>query len=75
MDPTKSPAEGAVNFGGKMGEFDSMPKMDLGSHFIFAKFSPLGHQKIGNLRFFSVIRQKENVDFLKKIAKISKPQN
>jgi hypothetical protein len=35
MDPTKSPPEGAVNFGGKMGEFDSMPKMDLGSHFLF----------------------------------------
>jgi hypothetical protein len=43
MDPTKSP-EGAVNFGGKMGEFDSMPKMDLARHFnscqIFTTWSP-----------------------------------
>jgi hypothetical protein len=38
MDTTKSP-EGAVNFGGKMGEFDSIPKMELGRHFNFCQIS------------------------------------
>jgi hypothetical protein len=36
MDPKKSP-EGAANSGGKMGEFDSMPKMDIGRHFNFCQ--------------------------------------
>jgi hypothetical protein len=53
MNPTKL-LEGAVNFGGKMGEFDSMPKMDLGTHFnlwkIFTTWSP----KNWKFSFFSL---------------------
>jgi hypothetical protein len=53
MNPTKL-SEGAVNFGGKMGEFDSMPKMDLGRHFnlwkIFTTWSP----KNWKFSFFSL---------------------